>query len=161
MVKKDLKAVGIAYETEAGIADFHAAGRASHITEMLRQGANMVQVMKQARHSDIRMTMRYFKADLSDQVTAIQSLPLPANVSQQIVSSHCGGACPEAAENDTTLRKKQRTPKTSNPGTDRGSDASRKPMAEDGNDCHSSPDEWRRRELVPECLSPTFRMSPI
>jgi hypothetical protein len=37
---------------------------------MLRQGANMVQVMKQARHSDVRMT-RYFKADLSDQVTAI------------------------------------------------------------------------------------------
>jgi hypothetical protein len=30
MVKKDLERVGIAYETEEGIADFHAAGRHTH-----------------------------------------------------------------------------------------------------------------------------------
>ena len=39
MVRKDLERAGIAYETTEGIADFHAAGRASHITEMLRSGA--------------------------------------------------------------------------------------------------------------------------
>lgn len=32
MVKKDLERVGIPYETADGIADFHAAGRHSHIT---------------------------------------------------------------------------------------------------------------------------------
>ena len=38
MVKKDLERVGIPYETHEGIADFHAAGRHSHITGLLRIG---------------------------------------------------------------------------------------------------------------------------
>ena len=33
MVKKDLERVGIPYKTEEGVADFHAAGRHTHITE--------------------------------------------------------------------------------------------------------------------------------
>lgn len=41
MVKWDLERVGIAYETEDGIADFHAAGRHAHITELLRNGASL------------------------------------------------------------------------------------------------------------------------
>ena len=39
MVKKDLERAGIPYETPQGIADFHAAGRHTHITELLRNGA--------------------------------------------------------------------------------------------------------------------------
>lgn len=38
MVKKDLERVGIAYETADGFADFHAAGRHSHITGLVRSG---------------------------------------------------------------------------------------------------------------------------
>jgi len=58
MVRKDLKAAGIEYETAEGIADFHAAGRHTHITELLRNGASLPEAQKLARHSDIRMTMR-------------------------------------------------------------------------------------------------------
>ena len=32
MVQKDLERAGIPYETHEGLADFHAAGRHSHIT---------------------------------------------------------------------------------------------------------------------------------
>ena len=38
MVKKDLERIGIPYETAEGIADFHAAGRHSHITGLVRNG---------------------------------------------------------------------------------------------------------------------------
>jgi integrase len=41
MVKKDLERAGIPYETDEGIADFHAAGRQSHITELLRHGTSL------------------------------------------------------------------------------------------------------------------------
>ena len=51
MVKKDLERVGIAYENEDGIADFHAAGRHSHITELLRNGASLPEAKELARHS--------------------------------------------------------------------------------------------------------------
>lgn len=90
MVKKDLEAAGIPYCTAEGVADFHAAGRASHITEMLRSGAGLVQVMKQARHSDVRLTLRYFKGNLGDQVRAVEKLPLPSEAGQEIVSDLCG-----------------------------------------------------------------------
>lgn len=38
MVKKDLERVGIPYETQEGVADFHAAGRHSYITGLVRAG---------------------------------------------------------------------------------------------------------------------------
>jgi hypothetical protein len=59
MVKKDLERAGIPYRTNAGIADFHAAGRHTHITELLRTGAKLAEAKELARHGDIRMTMRY------------------------------------------------------------------------------------------------------
>ena len=40
MVKKDLERVGIPYRDELNrVADFHAAGRHTHITELLRNDA--------------------------------------------------------------------------------------------------------------------------
>ncbi len=77
MVKKDLERVGIAYETDEGIADFHAAGRHSHITELLRNGASLPEAKKLARHSDVNMTMRYTHIGLGDQAKAIANLPAP------------------------------------------------------------------------------------
>ena len=41
MVKKDLERVGIPYKTSDGYADFHAAGRHTHITELFRSGASI------------------------------------------------------------------------------------------------------------------------
>jgi site-specific recombinase XerD len=77
MVKKDLERVGIPYETHEGIADFHAAGRHSHITGLLRHGATLVEARELARHADVRMTMKYTHIGLEDQADALAGLPAP------------------------------------------------------------------------------------
>lgn len=77
MVKKDLERVGIPYETPEGIADFHAAGRHTHITELLRNGATVPEAMKLARHSDVAMTMKYTHVGIEDQARALAALPAP------------------------------------------------------------------------------------
>jgi hypothetical protein len=75
VVKKDLQRVGIPYETEEGIADCHAAGRHTHITELLRNGASLPEAQKLARHSDIKMTMKYTHIGMDDQAKALGNLP--------------------------------------------------------------------------------------
>lgn len=75
MVKTDLEAAGIEYETAEGIADFHAAGRHTHITELLRNGATLPQAKELARHSDVKMTMRYTHIGIEDQAKALKQLP--------------------------------------------------------------------------------------
>lgn len=75
MVKKDLERVGIPYETSEGIADFHAAGRHTHITELLRNGASLPEAKELARHSDVRTTMRYTHIGIEDQAKALNALP--------------------------------------------------------------------------------------
>jgi hypothetical protein len=77
MVKKDLERVGIPYETEEGIADFHAAGRHTHIPELLRNGATLPEAKELARHSDVNMTMRYTHIGIKDQAKAVANLPAP------------------------------------------------------------------------------------
>ncbi len=74
MVKLDLKRVGIPYKTAEGVADFHAAGRHTYITELLRSGASLVETRELARHSDVRMTMRYTHIGLEDQAQAVGKL---------------------------------------------------------------------------------------
>jgi integrase len=78
MVKRDLERVGIPYETDDGIADFHAAGRHTHITELLRNGASLPEAQKLARHSDIKLTMRYVHIEIDDQAKAVANLPATA-----------------------------------------------------------------------------------
>ena len=78
MVKTDLERVGIAYKNSDGIADFHAAGRLTHITELLRNGVTLPEAQKLARHSDIKMTMRYAHIGLADQARAVAQLPADA-----------------------------------------------------------------------------------
>ncbi len=58
MVRKDLERVGIPYESEDGIADFHASGRHTYITELLPNGASSTEAKELARHSDIKKTMK-------------------------------------------------------------------------------------------------------
>ena len=78
MVKRDLERVGIAYETAEGFADFHASGRHTHITELLRSGASLAETQKLARHSDIKMTMKYVHIGIEDQADAVAQLPSAA-----------------------------------------------------------------------------------
>lgn len=76
MVKKDLERAEIPYRDKKGrVADFHAAGRHTHITELLRNGASVPEAKELARHSDVRMTMKYTHIGLADQAKAIAKLP--------------------------------------------------------------------------------------
>jgi hypothetical protein len=75
MIRKDLEAAGIPFTTREGDADFHAAGRHTYITELLRNGTSLVVVRELARHADVKMTMRYTHIGLEDQAKGIQNLP--------------------------------------------------------------------------------------
>ncbi len=77
MVKKDLERVGIPYETPEGIADFHAAGRHSHITGLVRSGASIMEAKELARHADIRQTAKYTHIGMEDRAEALAGLPSP------------------------------------------------------------------------------------
>ena len=57
-IQLDLRDAGIPYQTEEGIADFHAAGRHTYITQLIRSGVSLPTAMELARHSDVKMTMR-------------------------------------------------------------------------------------------------------
>ena len=85
MVRKDLERVGIPYENEEGIADFHASGRHTYITELLRNGASLPEAKELARHSDIKTTMKYTHIGINDQARAISALP----VLQQAIPVAC------------------------------------------------------------------------
>lgn len=78
MVKKDLERAGIPYKNEDGIADFHASGRHTYITQLLRNGATLPEAKELARHSDVNMTMRYTHIGLNDQAKAVANLPMPS-----------------------------------------------------------------------------------
>ena len=73
MVKKDLERIGIPYRNAEGVADFHAAGRHSYVTGLLRNGTSLPEAKELARHSDVKMTMRYPHIGLDDQAKALSS----------------------------------------------------------------------------------------
>jgi len=77
MIQKDLQRAGIPYRTADGIADFHAAGRHTYITQLLRSGASLPEAKELARHSDVKMTMRYTHIGIGDQARAVANLPMP------------------------------------------------------------------------------------
>jgi integrase len=76
-IERDLKRAGIPYKTAEGIADFHAAGRHTYITQLLRSGASLPEAKELARHSDVKMTMRYTHIGIDDQAKAVANLPSP------------------------------------------------------------------------------------
>jgi integrase len=157
MVKKDLERVGIEYETADGIADFHAAGRHTHITELLRNGATLSEAKGLARHSDIKMTMRYTHIGINDQAKALRQLPWnPSEKSpnsdsdpaaakaessnpQKRSGSESGvAACQSGASGDTVCDP------TRNDAT-RVGDTGCRQKSLSVSDCQ----KWRRRELNP------------
>lgn len=86
MVKKDLVLAGVPYKTADGFADFHAAGRHTHITELLRNGATLPEAKELARHQDVKMTMKYTHIGMRDQATALEQLPCQHIVSNPALS---------------------------------------------------------------------------
>jgi len=95
MVKKDLERVGIPYRTREGVADFHAAGRHTYVTSLLRNGVSVTEAKELARHGDIRMTMRYTHHGLQEQAKALGSLPW-----LHIGCTSRGTACQDVASGD-------------------------------------------------------------
>ena len=154
MVKKDLERVGIPYETEEGIADFHAVGRHTYITELLRNGASLVEARELARHSDINMTMRYTHIGLDDQARAVAAIPAPRSPQPPLPdqnpwecagSDSSGKACHllSSAGNEVTMELA--TINEENPCGNRGFHLLCQSLAPDG----TKDEKWRRRGSNP------------
>jgi len=142
MVKLDLERVGIPYKTAEGDADFHAAGRHTHITELFRSGASLTQGRALARHSDIKTTMAYTHIPLQDQAEAVANLPIPwqRSGSDSSVPSGQNKSAPDIGSPSAGDDRK-----AVNTGSAASSDANQQkksPPVKDG-------DQWRRRGLNP------------
>ena len=75
MLRSDLEAAGIEFETEEGVFDFHAL-RHTFLTRLAKSGIPPKMAQMLARHSTITLTMdRYAHVTLHDQTTALESLP--------------------------------------------------------------------------------------
>ncbi len=166
MVKKDLERAGNPYQTHEGIADFHAAGRHSHLTELLRNGASLPEAMGLARHSDVKMTMKYAHIGIRDQARALSGLTIPETLaapepaqraalktrSRKSVGSVPGGAgCQDTALGDTGVAEDESAQEI-NPGGDRGYDSEGHQLAPSGTDDA----KWRRRVSTQDFANPYF-----
>ncbi|MBX9791378.1 MAG: site-specific integrase, partial [Pirellulales bacterium] len=136
MVKKDLERVGIPYENEDGIADFHASGRHTYITQLLRHGATLPEAKELARHSDVNMTMKYTHIGLNDQAKAVANLPAPARdkaepAARPALHWRCnfGGAARLSLSLDGNGRSKE---KRQSPCRDKDFDVRRRSMSSSG-----------------------------
>jgi hypothetical protein len=74
MLRVDLEAAGVAYETASGTADFHAL-RAAYVTNLVASGASVKTCQTLARHSTPSLTIGvYAKASLHDIKGAVENL---------------------------------------------------------------------------------------
>lgn len=73
MIAKDLEQAGIAYKNDDGDADFHAL-RHTFISQLLQDGATVIEAKNLARHSDVQMTMRYSHVEQKRQRDALDKL---------------------------------------------------------------------------------------
>src|SRR5271166_5939336 len=75
MLAIDLKAAGIAPETDSGVVDFHAL-RGTYITHLVNSGASVKTCQTLARHSTPVLTIGvYAKTSLHDLTGAVEALP--------------------------------------------------------------------------------------
>lgn len=119
MIRKDLEVAGVPYTTKDADADSHASARHTYITGLLRNGTSLVVARELARHSDVKMTMKYTHIGLEDQAKGIRNLPTDpswlkthrptASASQHISSklSVCEGQAgtPDSSECHSTGEK--------------------------------------------------------
>ena len=162
MVKKDLKRVGIEYRTKDGVADFHAAGRHTHITELLRNGASLPEAKELARHTDVRQTMKYTHIGIEDQAKAIRRLPwhhngiAPGVPNSPVVSSR--GTKKDSPKNN---KASSRSARARTCGARKGQEASPRALTDEDADRVRFPPPpllCRKRQLVTQldfgCLNP-------
>jgi len=154
MVKLDLKAAGIPYRTKDGVADFHAAGRHTYITELLRNGTSLVEARELARHADVKMTMNYTHIGLEDRAKAVQNLPTdPKWLQMRCISGvpegHLQSSDNTGCHSDAAGSGDTSPCDVSPSGTHRQKKA---PSVTDGA-------QWRRRESNPRPV--TFPQKPL
>jgi integrase len=78
MLRRDLEAAGIPYETPEGVADLHAL-RVSYATILARAGVSLVQAQRLMRHSDPKLTANiYTRLRLDDAHAAVARIDLGA-----------------------------------------------------------------------------------
>ncbi len=78
MIRVDLEAAGLAYETPSGVADFHSL-RGVYISNIVASGASVKTCQVLARHSTPSLTIGlYAKASLHDIEGAVAGLPDPS-----------------------------------------------------------------------------------
>ena len=123
IVSRDSERIGILYKNDEGVAGSHVAGRHSYVTGVLLNGVGFVQAKELARHSDVKMTMRYVLVGLAAQAQSLKSLKsLPApnsggeGAGETPVSKRGDAACPDLTLTDT----KGQNPERLNPGDGRG-----------------------------------------
>lgn len=75
------------YETLDGIADFQATGRHTLITELLRNGVSLPVVKGLARHTDVKMTIRYAHIGIADQEAAVSNLHVPKLIFEPVADA--------------------------------------------------------------------------
>jgi hypothetical protein len=106
MLRKDLKAAGIEYETKAGVLDFHAT-RHTAITQGSRV-MNVVDLKAFARHAKIETTMRYVHTQDQALRNGVEKLP-SIGVSNgtpmlfQSRSKKCDHKCDRAGVSETQV----------------------------------------------------------
>ena len=126
-------------------ADFHAAGRHTHITELLRNGVSIPEARELARHSDVRQTMKYTHIGIEDQAKALSKLPWQRTSAGD--ESSDAGKDDGAQRSDSATRRpnghpvsstgnktvsENENPKNKNPCMSRGYDAARRDVAPSG-----------------------------
>jgi site-specific recombinase XerC len=85
-IRADLEAIGIAYETEDGVADFHSL-RAYYVSALIRSGRSIKEVQQLARHSKPETTLKHYaKLTINDLHWAVESLPDLASPSPRPVA---------------------------------------------------------------------------
>ncbi len=76
-LRRDLRAAGIPYRTEAGYVDFHSL-RHTYITRLVRSGVSPATARLLARHTDVNLTLKaYTHLGVVDTARAVPSLPVP------------------------------------------------------------------------------------
>ena len=96
MLRIDLKAAGIAYDNDDGVADFHSL-RHTFISNLTAAGVHPKIVQMLARHSSIGLTMdRYTHVGLMDMTAGLGSLPSIAEM--EAVSRRATGTTDEAPQ---------------------------------------------------------------
>jgi integrase len=75
ILRVDLEAAGVPYETDEGVADFHSA-RGTYISNLIASGASVKTAQELARHATSKLTIDvYAKTSLHDKRGAVEKLP--------------------------------------------------------------------------------------